>query len=368
MTTEETKKEQSADCSHTSISDDHILDKHILDKYWKGKMQTLTRVMKSGKCLQEEVEYVTSRYDDSSSIEETLYRMKHKIEVKPTCKVCGNPLHWTAKHGYQTYCSKNCSASDPSLICKRKEGLVKKYGSDTPFTDSAVIYKRNETWMKKYGGNPLGNSEVRSHITSRPNPIKGKQTCRRKYGVDNYAMTTECKEKVKETCASRYGDFACNLQYVKEAAHSPEADKKRIATMKKNGSFTTSIPEERVYAELKKRCDVERQHTDARYPWHCDFYLPEYDMYVECNFHWTHGGHPYDPNNIEDQKKAEEWKSKHTRYYDNAVKTWTVRDVMKMETAKKNNLRYVVLYSELDAISFYIQLDNKTIDNERNKV
>lgn len=341
-----------------------INDQYILEKYWKGKIQTFVRLMKSGKCLSDEIEYVVHRYSDSSSIEETLYRMKHNIEVKPTCKVCGKPLQWTKKHAYQTYCSRHCSTIDPSFIYKRQEGLMKKYGAPTPFCNDDVMHKRNETWLKKYGGNPLGNKEVRSHIIPNPNPIKTRETCRKKYGVDSYAMTMECKEKMKNTVMQKYGDYPCNLY--KELAHTPEANSKRIATMKKNNSYLVSIAEEKVYIELKKRCEVERQHIDIRYPFHCDFYIPSLDMYIECNFHWTHNAHQYNPYNIDDQKKVEEWKSHHTKYYDNAIKTWTVRDVKKNEIAKQNNLNYVVLYNESDVKNFYIQLDNRLERNERN--
>jgi len=32
----------------------------------------------------------------------------------------------------------------------------------------------------------------------------------------------------------------------------------------------------------------------------CDFYIPSEDLFIELNRHWSHGGHFYDPNNIED--------------------------------------------------------------------
>lgn len=35
--------------------------------------------------------------------------------------------------------------------------------------------------------------------------------------------------------------------------------------------------------------DVVRQYRDPRYPFFCDFYVRSLDLFVECNFHWTHG-------------------------------------------------------------------------------
>ena len=38
-------------------------------------------------------------------------------------------------------------------------------------------------------------------------------------------------------------------------------------------------------------------------------------------------------------------KSKHTKYYDNAIDTWTVRDVKKREYLEKNRLNFIVFWS-----------------------
>lgn len=38
-------------------------------------------------------------------------------------------------------------------------------------------------------------------------------------------------------------------------------------------------------------------------------------------------------------------KNKHTEYYDNAIRVWTVTDPLKRETAKKNGLNWVEVFS-----------------------
>ena len=38
-------------------------------------------------------------------------------------------------------------------------------------------------------------------------------------------------------------------------------------------------------------------------------------------------------------------KSKHTKYYDNAIQTWTVRDVKKRECSQNNKLNYIVFWN-----------------------
>ena len=41
-----------------------------------------------------------------------------------------------------------------------------------------------------------------------------------------------------------------------------------------------------------------------RYPFACDFYISSLDLFIECNYHWTHGGKPYE--GTEDDKQIVE--------------------------------------------------------------
>ena len=41
----------------------------------------------------------------------------------------------------------------------------------------------------------------------------------------------------------------------------------------------------------------------------------------------------------------EKWKSKKSKYYDNAIDTWTVRDVKKRKCAEGNHLNYIVFWA-----------------------
>ena len=48
--------------------------------------------------------------------------------------------------------------------------------------------------------------------------------------------------------------------------------------------------------------------------------------------------------NIQDKLKVTLWNKKCTKYYENAINTWTVRDPLKRKTAKEDELR---LHSEI---------------------
>ena len=125
----------------------------------------------------------------------------------------------------------------------------------------------------------------------------------------------------------------------------PEFQQKRIDTMRKRGTFNTSKPEEESYELIKKVYpDVIRQYKCERYPWCCDFYIPSKDLFIECNYHWTHGGHPYNENNTLDVELLNKWKES-TKYYNNAATTWSVYDVNKRKLASINKLNYIEFWN-----------------------
>lgn len=120
-------------------------------------------------------------------------------------------------------------------------------------------------------------------------------------------------------------------------------------TKKKNGTTNTSKSEELLYEKLLKENEnktIYRNYKCDRYPYHCDFYIVEDDLFIELNAHWTHGGRPFDKNDFSCQKQLELWeeKAKTSQFYKNAIITWTKRDVEKAKCAKENKLNYWVIY------------------------
>ena len=129
---------------------------------------------------------------------------------------------------------------------------------------------------------------------------------------------------------------------------------KQYETKKKNKSFNSSKPEDNYYIHLINiygEDDVIRQYRDDRYPYACDFYVKSKDLFIELNFNWTHGGHPFDSQNEADIRKLTMWEKKaiKSEFYKNAIYTWTKLDVKKQLVAKENNLNYIVYYSEENA-------------------
>lgn len=132
-------------------------------------------------------------------------------------------------------------------------------------------------------------------------------------------------------------------------------------TKRKNHSFNTSKEEDFVYLKLQlKYKNVLTQYKDnLRYPFACDFYIPSLDLFIEYQGHWTHGIYnhkilgPYNPNNLEHQKVLKIWRNKNTKYFNQAIYTWTILDPKKQQFIEKNNLNFIKFYSIREFMEWY---------------
>lgn len=150
--------------------------------------------------------------------------------------------------------------------------------------------------------------------------------------------------KVKIICPHHGPFFQKPLKHLQGQGCPICGEKKKINL---NG---TSKAEAHLFQTLKSRFSVvfKNYKDDPRYPFHCDFYIPERDLFIEYNGYWTHGNRWCDLRNPEIKSTISKWKSKVSDMYRIAVHTFTETDVLKRKTAKKNNLNYVVLWNEQD--------------------
>lgn len=105
---------------------------------------------------------------------------------------------------------------------------------------------------------------------------------------------------------------------------------------------------------MRKKCffyikekfpSVKRQYKDnIRYPWRCDFYIPELDYFIEVQGYYTHGDHPFDSQSQSDLNLVQKYKE---RYGPNcqAITIWTIKDVEKRECVQKNNLKFKEIWT-----------------------
>lgn len=211
--------------------------------------------------------------------------------AKHICPTCEKTTDFISiGYGYKKHCNKICANKDINVINIRHETLNNTFGH--PFTRPEIL-------------------------------SKCKQTCIDRYGVDN----------------------PYQIDYIKAKSHSEEALEKHYNTLQKNKTFKTSKLEDKCYYILIQYfSSVLRNYKSDVYPFRCDFYIPELNYYIECNFHWTHGGHWFDENNQDDINKVKNW-SNRSKYFDNAINTWTIRDINKRNYAKSNKLNYIILWT-----------------------
>lgn len=305
---------------------------------------------------------------------------------KGYCENCGKPTKFlNIEDGYAKCCSIKCAMPG------RAKRNMAKYGYPDNFhnpniqklshSDEANA-KRKQTMLNKYGVlfyTDTGDFRNKSlkYIKENKESIKQhrKQTMVAKYGVDSNfkrsevieknkiaSHTPEANNKRKQTNFQKYR-VGCifELPEIQEKAktnsHTPEAiakihinrDYRQIAiatakTKKKNGNKSTL---ELVFENYCKQLNLMyiEEYSDERYPFPCDYYLPTLDCFIEINGSWVHQDHIFNKNIDEELYKTWKQKSKNSKYYFSALKTWTEKDPAKLNIAKENNLNYIILWN-----------------------
>lgn len=345
---------------------------------------------------------IMNMYKDSQNYNEKLYRYIHNINKIPLCPVCGGYIPYrNSPAGYGKYCSQKCMVlseerkesikstkikkyGDPGynnskkarntliekygsiesaskkIYEKVKQTCLKRYGADNVFKLKKIQDKCCDSKMKKYGDPYYSNRE------------KNKQTCIERYGVDNPMKNKDIISKFNNTMLSKYG--------VKWAMNSEQLLKKLSKSLIKahiEGKYDMSGKKKKPSKIeldfqnylIQNNINFEFQYRSEKYPYLCDFYIPDYDLYIEIQGNWTHGRHQYTGDN-DDLNILNEWKNKNSPFYDNAIYVWTILDVKKRDIAKNNNLNYLEIYSIKinECISIFEEYINRmTHDRKKEK-
>lgn len=177
-----------------------------------------------------------------------------------------------------------------------------------------------------------------------------KKTTKKRHGSETYRNIEQsqktCLKKYRKTSFTKTRKFKQKL-----LATQQQRKEKEIKTKRERGTLNTSAVESRCYEfllSLFSSTDIKTQYKTIKYPFFCDFYIVSKDTYIECNFHWTHGGQPYNSHDQHCHSQLRKWKkhAKTSQFYANALNTWTVRDPKKRLTAKQNHLNYIECWSE----------------------
>lgn len=213
----------------------------------------------------------------------------------------------------------NIKKSQNKILEIRKKTNLNIFGTENPFQNEIIKYKIKNKNIKTYGVEYISQTKYFKD--------KYKKTCMEKYGVDNYAKTKECKIKEYNTAL-------------------------------KNKTIGKSKEEDEIYKLLCLKYNlIKRNYVCELYPFRCDFYIPKIDTYIEYQGFWTHGKEPY-IGTFEQKNIIKLWKSKNTPQYKKAISDWTIKDVLKRETAKKNHLKYLEFFNKKDFMDWYNGINN----------
>jgi len=261
---------------------------------------------------------------------------------------------------YKHFCTGMCATSSEEVLEKRRKTNLEHLGTEWPGQSQKVKDKATETYRKNYGTDHYFQSQafkdtvipkwIEKYGVDNPSKNKGvvdkiQKTFLENYGCISPNQSPKVQEARRQHCLEKYG-VDCWMKSKEAAETSAERKEKEIETKRKNGTLTTSKPEESAFSLLKSAFpNILRQYRSKQYPFYCDFYIPEKDLYIEFNGNWTHGFHPFDEKNEEDINRLDLMTSKNSKYYNKAIYVWTVLDPKKRLTAKQNNLNFIEFWN-----------------------
>ena len=244
---------------------------------------------------------------------------------------------------------KNYNVKNPSqskdIQEKIRNNNLKKYGVESTNELLDVKNKKIRTSLKHFNCEyPAQSYNVKQ---------KMQETKQKLYGNPNYTNL----EKAKETCRKRFGVDCClSLKSIHELG---------IKTKIIKGTINTSKPEQKIKQLLKEKFKlIKYQYKSELYPFCCDFYIPEKNLYIEYQGFWTHGKEPF--IGTEEQleivnlwsNKANQigYEGKLKTMYNNAIYIWTKSDPLKRKIANQNNLNWIEFFNMKEFLSWFNSL------------
>lgn len=311
-----------------------------------------------------------------------LLRNSNKLDDLHIFCTCGKKNKFiNALRGYNKFCSAKCSATNEETKYKRE--ITNQYlygkknvsqvdylninkGQKIKSVSKESTIKRKQTKQRLYGNPGYHNIEkmkktnlkrygVEYNWASKDSKLNGRKTREEKYGNPFYRDLN----KTRKTNLERYGvEWCLQLPEVNNMRNCKEIRDKMENTKRKNGtSGDKSKPELRSYNLIKTKFKDAIHHyfEDSRYPFNCDIYIPNLDLFVECHYGAFHYIEPFDENNLKhierlntlkekEQIKLREGKLK--TKYTGMIRTWTVTDPIKLKTFIDNKLNYKIFYTE----------------------
>lgn len=260
-------------------------------------------------------DFLINYYNDSESIKETIYRIINNIDIRPTCAECGGRVRFD-RGLFSTFCCPKCRNNNEEVKIKNKIGVSKSLKKAYEKRGEEIKQKRKETLLSNY------NEEVSSPFALQVVKNKIKNTLLNKYGVDNilklkdFRKTLETSQKHSIQLQKEYGydiEYVLNNygEYDIKVKNGCEIHGDIIInaslfnnrTKKERKNYTTLCPicnpiknpETNIETQIKKilnelNIDYCQHYRELTSPYELDFYIPSYNIAIECNGIYWHNG------------------------------------------------------------------------------
>ena len=250
------------------------------------------------------------------------------------CEGCNKRCKFDGlRFGYRMFCSTSCVNKSEYHKNNIKQTCIKKYGVEYITQTDIMKNKSQEVFLQTYGNKCMFKTNYFKE--------KSKQKCLELYGKEHYVQTDEYILKSRNTCNKKYG--------TSHQLKNDDIKNQVFLSKKRNKTVNTSKIEQQFKKYLEdNNFNFIYQYTDkSRYPFACDFYLCDFDLFIEIQGFWTHGFKPYNKLDIECINLLNKWilLSKEHKMYNCAIKNWTVNDVNKRNVAAQNKLNYLEIFS-----------------------
>lgn len=200
-------------------------------------------------------------------------------ESSGRCIECQGPTKFDAsKRRYREFCSQLCVRHSKELSARREATWLDKYGTTSPLKNKAVWHKKVQTCRKRYGHDvPSQNKAVSSKIGHSvslayqdPSVLeKRRDTCMKKYGVPNTSLVLSiARQRVetnKRTNLEKYGvEHLMQLPAYAEKHKRRSYRTKTFYSEKNSQVLRCQGAEPTVLKQLERNPSVARFTTDLR--------------------------------------------------------------------------------------------------------
>ena len=267
---------------------------------------------------------LSTYYNDSQSMIETIWRILNDVHVRPVCKMCGKPVNFG--YGFANYCSRTCASNDPEVKAKNAASVSSSMKKAYEERGDEIKAKRASS-LKETHPDAKGSSPFSSIVIQN----KAKISMYERYGVSNPFVLMENHVKSIESNRRRSIELrreqGYDIEYLQNGnilvhngcvVHGDiEVDPKMFnhRTCKERRSSTILCPIcnpmynyetgiETIIKDFLNELGIEfKMHCHKILPpREVDFWIPSANLAIECNgLYW----HSLDP---EYNRLVHEWK------------------------------------------------------------